>query len=194
MHLGSLITSIFIMILRHMYVHVIFPTQHLLVYAMISPAFFCLNVACPAGCKENHLYSLPFRQSEANINFTSPDKMFQLAPKAFWRAELISQFFCYSNSSKFTSPMVKSTSPGWLSGTTFFARCPDTCTPAIVISDFLLKKNIYFDNTFEVVLVAMSSSCYPSCVIKRSALLRFSIFDLAVFLIVMRFIFSINNL
>ena len=25
---------------------------------------------------------------------------FQLAPKAFWRAELISQFFCYLNSSK----------------------------------------------------------------------------------------------
>ena len=54
--------------------------------------------------------------------------------KAFWRAELISQFFSYSNSSKnitcpsgkfkteFTSPIAKSTSPG-LSDTTFFARC-----------------------------------------------------------------------
>ena len=49
---------------------------------------------------------------------------FQLAPKTFWLAELISQFFCYSNSSKnitcpsgklkteFTSPIAKSTSPG----------------------------------------------------------------------------------
>ena len=47
---------------------------------------------------------------------------FQLAPKAFRRAELISHFFCYSNSSKnitcpsdklttdFTSPIAKSTS------------------------------------------------------------------------------------
>ena len=51
-------------------------------------------------------------------------KSFQLAPKTFWLAELISQFFCYSNSSKnitcpsgklkteFTSPIAKSTSPG----------------------------------------------------------------------------------
>ena len=58
---------------------------------------------------------------------------FQLVPKAFWRAELISQFFCYSNSSKkitcplgklkteFTSPIAKSTSPGLLD-ITFFAR------------------------------------------------------------------------
>ena len=58
---------------------------------------------------------------------------FQLAPKAFWRAELISQFFLSLNSSKiitcpsgklrteFTSPIAKSTSPG-LSDTTFFAR------------------------------------------------------------------------
>ena len=59
---------------------------------------------------------------------------FQLAPKTFWLAELISQFFCYSNSSKdltcpsgklkteFTGPIAKSTSPG-LSDSTFFARC-----------------------------------------------------------------------
>ena len=58
---------------------------------------------------------------------------FQLAPKTLWPAELISQFFCYSNSSKnitcpsgklkteFTSPIAKSTSPG-LSDTTFFAH------------------------------------------------------------------------
>ena len=57
---------------------------------------------------------------------------FQLAPKAFRRAELISHFFCYSNSSKnitcplgklktdFTSPIAKSTSPR-LSASTFFA-------------------------------------------------------------------------
>ena len=58
---------------------------------------------------------------------------FQLAPKKFWWAELISQFFCKLNSSKnftcplgklrteFTSLIVKSTSPG-LWDTTFFAR------------------------------------------------------------------------
>ena len=58
---------------------------------------------------------------------------FQPAPKAFWQAELISQFFCYLNFSKnityssgklkteFTSRIVKSTSPGLLD-TTFFAR------------------------------------------------------------------------
>ena len=57
---------------------------------------------------------------------------FQLAPKAFWWTELISQFFCYSNSSKnitcltgklkteFTSPITKSTSRGLLN-TAFFA-------------------------------------------------------------------------
>ena len=33
------------------------------------------------------------------LTFTSPD-VIQLAPKTFWLAELISQFFCYSNSSK----------------------------------------------------------------------------------------------
>ena len=59
---------------------------------------------------------------------------FQLAPKTFWWAELISQFFFSLNSSKnitcqlgkltteFTSPIAKSTSPG-LSDTNFFARC-----------------------------------------------------------------------
>ena len=69
------------------------------------------------------------------LAFTSPD-VIQLAPKTFWLAELISQFFCYSNSSKnisyplgklkteFTCPIAKSTSPG-LSDTTFFARWGD---------------------------------------------------------------------
>ena len=68
------------------------------------------------------------------LEFTSPD-IISNSPKPFWRAELISQFFCYSNSSKsitcpsgklkteFTCPIAKSTSPG-LSDTTFFARWP----------------------------------------------------------------------
>ena len=67
------------------------------------------------------------------LAFTSPD-VISTSPKSFWRAELISQFFCYLNSSKnitcpsgklkteFTSPVAKSTSPE-LSETTFFARC-----------------------------------------------------------------------
>ena len=88
----------------------------------------------PTGCKENHFYSLPFSQAEGNIILLAQTS-FELAPKAFWRAELISQLFCYLNSSKkitcssgylktkFTSLIAKSTSPG-LSDTTFFARWP----------------------------------------------------------------------
>ena len=45
------------------------------------------------GCNDSHLYSLPFGQAEGSIYFNS-QKSFQLAPKAFWRAELNSQFFC----------------------------------------------------------------------------------------------------
>ena len=63
---------------------------------------------------------------------SSPD-VSSTSPKSWW-AVLISQFFCFSNSStnitcpsgklktEFTSPIAKSTSPG-LSDTTFFARC-----------------------------------------------------------------------
>ena len=73
---------------------------------------------------------LAIRAAEANNLLAQTS--FQLAPKAVWRAELISRFVCYSNSSKkitcplgklkteFTSPIEKSTSPG-LSDTTFFA-------------------------------------------------------------------------
>ena len=62
-----------------------------------------------------------------------PHTSFQLASKAFWQAELFSQFFCYSNCSKnitcppgklkteFISPIAKSTSPGLLD-ITFFAH------------------------------------------------------------------------
>ena len=66
------------------------------------------------------------------LAFTSPD-IISTSPKNFWLAELISQFFCHSDSSKnitcpsgklktqFTSLIAKSTSPR-LSDTTFFAR------------------------------------------------------------------------
>ena len=66
------------------------------------------------------------------LAFTNLD-VISTSPKAFWPAELISQFFCYSNSSKnincpsgkliteFTSLTTKSTSPG-LSDTPFFAH------------------------------------------------------------------------
>ena len=72
------------------------------------------------------------------LEFTSPD-IISNGPKPFWRAELISQFSCYSNSSKsitcpsgklkteFTCPIAKSTSLG-LSDTTFFARWIRTIT------------------------------------------------------------------
>ena len=77
-----------------------------------------------SGCKENHFYSLPFGQAEAA--FTCPDVI------STSLTELVSEFLCYSNSSKnitcpsgklkieFTSP-IESTNPG-LSDTTFFAR------------------------------------------------------------------------
>ena len=67
------------------------------------------------------------------LAFTSPD-VISSTPKSFRRAELMSQFFCYSNCSKnitcpsgklkteFTSPIAKATSPR-LSDITFFARC-----------------------------------------------------------------------
>ena len=83
--------------------------------------------------RKSFLQCLAFGQAEASINLLA-QMSFQLAPKAFWRAELISQFFYYSNSSKnitcmlgklkteFTSLIAKSTNPG-LSDTTFFARC-----------------------------------------------------------------------
>ena len=75
---------------------------------------------------------------------------FQLAPKAFRRAELISHFFCYSNSSKnitcpsdklktdFTCPIAKSTSPG-LSDTTFFARWASNLGVEVVNSKVQVK-------------------------------------------------------
>ena len=81
---------------------------------------------------------------------------FQLAPKPFWRAELISQFFCYSNSSKnvtcpsgklkteFTSPIAESTSPG-LSDTTFFACCYGTHTYLEILQKHIIwAKSIHF--------------------------------------------------
>ena len=83
--------------------------------------------------RKSFLQCLAFGQAEASINLLA-QMSFQLDPKAFWRAELISQFFYYSNSSKnitcmfgklkteFTSLIAKSTNPG-LSDTTFFARC-----------------------------------------------------------------------
>ena len=78
------------------------------------------------------------------LEFTSPD-IISNSPKPFSRAELISQFFCYSNSSKsitcpsgklkteFTCPIAKPTSPG-LSDTTFFARW--SCCLGSGIQDF----------------------------------------------------------
>ena len=75
-----------------------------------------------------------------HVAFTSPD-IISTSPKSFLTspAELISQFFCYSNSSKnitcplgklkteFTSLIAKSTSHGLLD-TTFFARCGENNT------------------------------------------------------------------
>ena len=74
-----------------------------------------------------------YHSGKLKLAFILAQTSFQLAPKAFWWAELISQFFYYLNSSKnitcllgklkkeFTSPIAKSTSP-WLSDTSFFAH------------------------------------------------------------------------
>ena len=82
------------------------------------------------------------------LAFTSPD-IISTSHKSVWWAELISQFFCYSNSSKnitcpsgklkteFNSPIEKFTSPG-LSDISFFARCSLKC---------ILKRNrVCFDS------------------------------------------------
>jgi len=72
-------------------------------------------------------------QRKSSLQLARSPDVISTSPKSFWWAELISQFFCYSNSSKnitcpsgklkteFTSPIAESTSPG-LSDTTFFAR------------------------------------------------------------------------
>ena len=44
--------------------------------------------------RKSFLQCLAFGQAEASINLLAQTS-FQLAPKAFWRAELISQFFYY---------------------------------------------------------------------------------------------------
>ena len=87
-----------------------------------------------AGCKENHFKAFLF--GKLKLAFTSLN-IISTTPKnflTFCLAELISQFFCYSNSSKtitclsgklkteFTSLIAKSTSL-WLSDTTLSARC-----------------------------------------------------------------------
>ena len=100
-----------------------------------------------AGCKENHFTAC--HSGKLNLAFTSP-QVISTGPKAkaFWWVELISQFFCYSDSSKnitcplgklkteFTSQIAKSTSPG-LSDTTFFARWASD----LFFGVFKLKKN-----------------------------------------------------
>ena len=102
-------------------------------------------------CKYNRVQRKSFLQLAIRASW-SQDLLaatsFQLAPKIFWLAELISQFFCYSNSSKnsncplgklkteFTSPIAKSTSPR-LSDTTSFACCTRKEYSCLVIFIFV---------------------------------------------------------
>ena len=109
-----------------------FCCPHILLQLSSSSFSLWLHICmCYTGCKENHFYSLPCGQAEATIYW--PRRCFILPQKLRdEQNQLISQFFCYSNSSKnitcpsgklktgFTSPIAKSTSPG-LSNTTFFA-------------------------------------------------------------------------
>ena len=98
----------------------------------LSKVCFCLlYINITQGAKK--ILFTACHSGKLELAFTTQTS-FQLAPKAFCPAELISQFFFYSNCSKnitcpssklkteLTSPITKSTSPG-LSDITFFARC-----------------------------------------------------------------------
>ena len=86
-----------------------------------------------SSCSAKKFIFTACHSGQLKLAFTSPD-IISSTPKSFWRAELMSQFFCYSNCSKnitcpsgklkteFTSPVAKSTSPR-LSDINFFARC-----------------------------------------------------------------------
>ena len=109
-----------------------FCCPHILLQLSSSSFSLWLQICmCYTGCKDHHFYSLPFGQAEATIyqprcHFILPQKLRDE------QNQLISQFFCYSISSKnitcpsgklktgFTCPIAKSTSPR-LSDTTFFA-------------------------------------------------------------------------
>ena len=86
---------------------------------------------CTQGAKKSIFTAC--HSGKLKLAFTSPN-VISTSPKAFWRAELISQFFFNFKSSKnitcpsgklrteFTCPKGNFTSPG-LYDTTFFARC-----------------------------------------------------------------------
>ena len=92
------------------------------------------------GAKKIILIACHSGKLKLHVAFTSPE-VISTSPKSFLTspAELISEFFCYSNSSKnitcplgklkteFTSLIAKSTSHG-LSDTTFFACCGENNT------------------------------------------------------------------
>ena len=114
------------------------------------------NVCYKQGAKK--IIFTAYHSGKLKLAFTSPD-IISTSPKNFRLAELMSQFFCYSNSSKnitcpsgklkteFTSPIAKSTSPG-LSDTTFFARCingmalPKAQLKCLVTLPLLATKNV----------------------------------------------------
>ena len=85
-----------------------------------------------SGCKESHVYSLPFGRAGA-ITFTSPN-IISTSPKSVWWADWFhsssviwipqktSLHLLGKLRTEFSSPIGKSTGPG-LSDTTFFTRC-----------------------------------------------------------------------
>ena len=95
-------------------------------------------------CKENHFYSLPFRQAEASIyqrrcHFNQPQKLFDQQNRLHSSSVIgIPQksITCPSGKLKteFTSPIAKSAS-SWLSETTFSARWTLSACPKVSFLD-----------------------------------------------------------
>ena len=74
-------------------VALVYNTIHIFFRSIFLRKLF--NIRFSSGCKENHFYSSPFGQAEANNyqpkrHFNQPQKLFEV--------EVISQFFCCSNS------------------------------------------------------------------------------------------------
>ena len=101
------------------------------------PHHLLLGLGCMLSQGAKKIIFTACHSGKLKLEFTSPNVILTVAPKTFWLAELISQFFLKT---EFTSPIAKSTSPG-LSDTTFFARCVDTLVASLHWNDLPSKTN-----------------------------------------------------
>ena len=106
------------------------------IYAVFQRTTDWKNVVGKHANAKNLVIFKACHSGKLKLEYTSPN-IISTSPKTYWWAELISQFFCYLNSSqnftcrqvnlsdklrtKFTNPIAKSTSLR-LSDTTFFAH------------------------------------------------------------------------